>query len=248
MTLPVDASGKTHVEEGNFTGALSGVSANATNTRVTLSFTLNSAIGGLSAVTRTRVGTVPRANESIAADVTTDFFSSSFGSPLTAGPFASARGGANTVTLWPPAGQTVPTPPAPPSDVPVNLARGGHATASYQDGSLLAANAIDGNPSSRWSSDHSNDNNAWAQVDLGGAFAVSHVVLSWETAFARAYRVQVSDNGTQWTYVFSTTTGTGGTATVPVNRTTRYVRMQGVTPNTQWGYSLWEFEIYGTGR
>ncbi len=31
-----------------------------------------------------------------------------------------------------------------------------------------------------------------------------------------------------------------------VGRTTRYVRMQGVTPNTQWGYSLWEFEVYGT--
>ena len=23
--------------------------------------------------------------------------------------------------------------------------------------------------------------------------------------------------------------------------------MQGVTPNTQWGYSLWEFEVWGTG-
>ncbi|GGM45164.1 discoidin domain-containing protein [Dactylosporangium sucinum] len=132
---------------------------------------------------------------------------------------------------------------------PVNLARnaGARATASYQDGALTAANAIDGNSATRWSSDHSNDNNAWIQVDLGAAASVSSVTLSWETAYARGYKLQVSDNGTQWTDVYSTTTGDGGSDSVTVGRTTRYVRMQGVTPNTQWGYSLWEFEVRGTG-
>ncbi|GAB3828555.1 glycoside hydrolase N-terminal domain-containing protein [Dactylosporangium cerinum] len=131
----------------------------------------------------------------------------------------------------------------------VNLARNSaaRATASYQDGTLVAGNAIDGNGSTRWSSDHSNDNNAWISVDLGAAYPVTTVVLSWEAAYARAYKVQVSDNGTQWTDVSSTTTGDGGSDTVTVNRTTRHVRMQGVTPNTQWGYSLWEFEVYGEG-
>ncbi|WP_238018807.1 discoidin domain-containing protein [Dactylosporangium sp. AC04546] len=139
--------------------------------------------------------------------------------------------------------------PSAAADTPVNLARnaGASATASYQDGTLTAANAIDGNASTRWSSDHSNDNNAWIQVDLGTAAAVSTVTLSWETAYARGYKLQVSDNGTQWTDVFSTTTGDGGSDSVTVGRTTRYVRMQGVTPNTQWGYSLWEFEVWGTG-
>ncbi len=130
----------------------------------------------------------------------------------------------------------------------MNLSRnvGARAVASYQDGALVAANAIDGNPSSRWSSDHSNDNNAWIYVDLGGAYNVQQVVLSWETAYARGYKIQVSDNATSWTDAFTTTTGRGGNETVPVNRSTRYVRMQGVTPNTQWGYSLWEFEVWGT--
>ncbi|MET7396934.1 discoidin domain-containing protein [Dactylosporangium sp. NPDC005572] len=139
--------------------------------------------------------------------------------------------------------------PSAAADTPVNLARnaGASATASYQDGTLTAANAIDGNTSTRWSSDHSNDNNAWIQVDLGTAAAVSTVTLSWEAAYARGYKVQVSDNGTQWTDVYSTTTGDGGSDSVTVGRTTRYVRMQGVTPNTQWGYSLWEFEVWGTG-
>ncbi|GAA1501628.1 glycoside hydrolase N-terminal domain-containing protein [Dactylosporangium maewongense] len=139
--------------------------------------------------------------------------------------------------------------PSAAADTPVNLARdpGARATASYQDGALTAANAIDGNGATRWSSDHSNDNNAWITVDLGAAYPVTTAVLSWEAAYAKAYKVQVSDNGAQWTDVYSTTTGDGGSDTVTIGRTTRYVRMQGVTPNTQWGYSLWEFEVYGTG-
>jgi hypothetical protein len=229
---------------------VSNVQYTATNTQVQLNFTLNATgISGLTPVTRARVGVVPRANESIAADVTTDFFGGAINTGnVMAGPFAGAHNGANSFALWPPAGQTVPKPPAPPAGTPVNLSRNANAraVASYQDGTLTAANAIDGNASSRWSSDHSNDNNAWIYVDLGAASSVSSVVLSWETAYARAYKIQVSDTATSWTDVFSTTTGRGGSETVNVGRSARYVRMQGVTPNTQWGYSLYEFEVYGT--
>jgi hypothetical protein len=181
--------------------------------------------------------------------VNSDFFGNAIpATNVVAGPFANAHTGANSYTLWPPAGQVVPNPPAPPADQPVNLSRnaGARAVASYQDGTLVAANAIDGNPSSRWSSDHSNDNNAWIYVDLGGTYNVQQVALSWETAYAKGYKIQVSDNASTWTDVFSTTTGDGGSDTIAVNRSTRYVRMQGVTPNTQWGYSLWEFEVWGT--
>ncbi len=141
----------------------------------------------------------------------------------------------------------VKLPAALAADTPTNLAReaGARVTASYQDGALVATNATDGNGATRWSSDHSNDNNAWISVDLGAAYPLTNVILNWEAAYARAYKVQVSDNGTQWTDAYSTTTGDGGADTVAVNRTTRHVRMQGVTPNTQWGYSLWELEVWG---
>ncbi|MFG1811320.1 discoidin domain-containing protein [Streptomyces sp. NPDC049040] len=131
---------------------------------------------------------------------------------------------------------------------PVNLSRdpGAKATASYQDGTYTAANAIDGNASSRWSSDHSNDNSAWIQVDLGGQYNVTTAVLTWEAAYAKAYKVQVSDDGSHWTDTYSTTTGQGGTETVDVGKSARYVRMQGVTPNTPYGYSLYAFDVYGT--
>ncbi|MFG1811319.1 discoidin domain-containing protein [Streptomyces sp. NPDC049040] len=249
-TLPDSATDKTQVKEGNFTNVISNVHYTATTSQLSLNFDLNaSGISGLTPVTQSRVGVIPHANQSIAADVDTDFFGSPINSGnVMAGPFAAAHNGANSFTLWPPAGQTVPAPPAPPSGVPVNLSLnpGAKATASYQDGTYTAANAIDGNPSSRWSSDHSNDNSAWIQVDLGGQYNVTTAVLTWEAAYAKAYKVQVSDDGSHWTDTYSTTTGQGGTETVDVGKSARYVRMQGVTPNTPYGYSLYEFEVDGT--
>ncbi|MEU3980528.1 discoidin domain-containing protein [Streptomyces sp. NPDC026672] len=248
--LPDNTTDKTQVKEGNATGAVSNVQYTATNTRMKLSFDLDaSAIHGNTPVTQARVGTMPLANQRIAADVTTDFFGRPVATSDTmAGPFAAAHDGGNSFTLWPPAGQTVPTPPAPPAGTPVNLSLGAaaKATASYQDGDHLASAAVDGNGSSRWSSDHSNDPGAWIQVDLGAEYAVSTAVLNWEAAYGKAYKVQVSDDSTHWSDAYSTTSGQGGTETVGVNRNARYVRMQGVTPATQYGYSLWEFEIYGT--
>ncbi|GAA1007748.1 hypothetical protein Aple_071350 [Acrocarpospora pleiomorpha] len=246
-TLPTDATGKTHVKEGNSTGVLSGVQVAATNREVKLDFTLDATgISGLTPVTKARVGVIPLANESIAADVTTDFFGKPFSGM--AGPFAEAKNGGNSFTLWPPAGQTVPEPPAPPTDVPVNLSLNpdAKALASYEDTNLLAKYAIDGNGSSRWSSDHSNDPNAWIQVDLGDEYDVSKAVLSWEAAYAKSYKIQISGDGQQWEDVFSTTTGGGGVETVQIRKKARYVRMQGVLPQTPYGYSLYEFEIYGT--
>ncbi len=46
--------------------------------------------------------------------------------------------------------------------------------------------------------------------------------------------------------MYSTTTGTGGNQTVSVNGSGRYVRMYGTARATQYGYSLWEFQVYGT--
>ncbi|WP_083959109.1 discoidin domain-containing protein [Herbidospora mongoliensis] len=246
MTLPVDATGKTHVKEGN-SSPLSNVQVAATNKDVKLDFTLTGGTGNTPA-TRARVGVIPLANESIAADVTTDFFGKPFSG--VAGPFAEAAQGANSFTLWPPAGQTVPEPPAPPTDTPVNLSRNAaaKATASYEDGTYLAKNAIDGVASgaSRWSSDHSNDPNAWMQVDLGDTYDISRVVLQWEAAYGKSYKLQLSDDGEQWTDAFSTTAGTGSTESITVRKQARYVRMQGVLPQTAYGYSIYEFEIYGT--
>jgi beta-glucanase (GH16 family) len=72
-------------------------------------------------------------------------------------------------------------------------------------------------------------------------------VLQWDPAYATAYQLQVSDNGASWTTIYATTTGRGNREALTVNGTGRYVRMYGTARSNGYGYSLWEFQVYGTG-
>ncbi len=125
-----------------------------------------------------------------------------------------------------------------------NIALGHPTTASSTESvAFPAASATDGNNGTRWSSAFSDPQ--WVQVDLGASRSVCKVVLNWETAYGKAFQIQTSANGTSWTPIYSTTTGTGGTQTLGVSGTGRYIRMYGTTRSTQYGYSLWEFQVFG---
>src|SRR3984957_8669859 len=125
------------------------------------------------------------------------------------------------------------------------LSQGQPATASsVQSASYPASAAVDGNTGTRWSSAFSDPQ--WLQVDLGSSASITQVVLQWEAAYATAFQTQTSSDGTNWTTIYSTTTGTGGTQTLNVTGTGRYVRMYGTARATAYGYSLWEFQVYGS--
>jgi hypothetical protein len=126
------------------------------------------------------------------------------------------------------------------------LSQGKPATASStENAGTPASAAFDGDAGTRWSSAASDPQ--WIQVDLGSSQSISQVILNWETAYAKSFKIQTSDDGTTWTDVYSTTTGAGGVQTLAVNGSGRYVRMSGTVRATQWGYSLWEFQVYGAG-
>ena len=55
------------------------------------------------------------------------------------------------------------------------------------------ANATDGNPGTRWSSEYEDDQ--WIQVDLGSPSAFDRVAIVWEAAYPKTYVIQVSDDG-----------------------------------------------------
>src|SRR3954452_11775473 len=90
------------------------------------------------------------------------------------------------------------------------LSQGNPATASSTAtaGAYLASEAVDGNAGTRWASAFSDPQ--WLQVDLGSTQAITRVELNWETAAAKAFQIQVSDNASSWTSIYSTTTATGG--------------------------------------
>ncbi|MEV5754002.1 discoidin domain-containing protein [Actinoallomurus sp. NPDC052308] len=125
------------------------------------------------------------------------------------------------------------------------LSQGKPATASsVESAGTPASAAVDGDTGTRWSSAFSDPQ--WLQVDLGASATVSQVVLTWETAYATAFQIQVSDDAATWRTVYSTTSGTGGKQTLDVSGTGRYVRIYGTARATGYGYSLWEFQVYGT--
>ncbi|MFS8104129.1 penicillin acylase family protein [Lentzea alba] len=127
-----------------------------------------------------------------------------------------------------------------------NLAARGTASASSHEtgwNTLPPAHVLDANPLSRWASDWSD--NQWIQVDLGSVQRVGRAVLHWESAFGTAYRIELSDDGTTWRNVFSTSAGDGGEDVVAFAvQEARYLRMTGTQRATRYGYSLYELEVY----
>ena len=127
-----------------------------------------------------------------------------------------------------------------------NLALNKPAVATTTQAGLALANINDGNTTTRWSSD-------WTDVqavtiDLQASYTISKVVLNWEGACGKNYTVDVSADNVTWTTIYTTTTGNGGIVTISPTTTAtgRYIRMNGTVRATGWGYSIWEFEVYGT--
>ncbi|WP_421673772.1 discoidin domain-containing protein [Streptomyces cyaneofuscatus] len=127
---------------------------------------------------------------------------------------------------------------------PVLLSQGKPVTASSEENyGTPATAAVDGNANTRWSSAASDPQ--WIRVDLGATTRLSQVVLDWETAYGKGYRIELSTNGSTWSTAYQTTTGDGGTDTLNISGEARYVRVYGTARGTGYGFSLWEFKVYG---
>lgn len=131
-----------------------------------------------------------------------------------------------------------------------NLALNKPAFASSIEGTgFEAGKAFDGNQVSRWASNEGTDPE-WIYVDLGSTRSVSGVKLKWEDAYAIQFKIQVSSDagGTpvHWTDAATISNGDGGEDEITFTpQNARYVRMYGIQRGTPYGYSLYEFEVYG---
>ena len=114
---------------------------------------------------------------------------------------------------------------------------------SLESANFPAGAIVDGDPTTRWASVQNNDPQ-WIQIDLGAGATISQVELDWEVAYASAYQLQTSNDGTTWTSIYSTTTSTGGNQVLNVTGAGRYLRVYGTARGTQYGYSLYEFGVY----
>ncbi|MER5963364.1 glycosyl hydrolase family 8 [Streptomyces sp. NPDC002057] len=134
-------------------------------------------------------------------------------------------------------------PQAQAADGPVSTGKA--VTASSVETSAFGAGlAVDGNAATRWASLEGVDPQ-WIRIDLGAVHTISRVKLNWEDAYGKTYKIQTSTDGSTWSDVYSTTAGDGATDDLTVSGSGRYVRMHGTGRGTPYGYSLWEFEVYG---
>jgi hypothetical protein len=128
----------------------------------------------------------------------------------------------------------------------LNLALNKPIYASTIESSSLSQNfANDGNYTTRWSSTYADPQ--YIVVDLGATYNISRVKITWETAYGKNYQIQFSNNNSTWstattvnnnTSLVNNITGLSGTA--------RYVKMYGYARGTNYGYSIYELEVYGT--
>ena len=134
-----------------------------------------------------------------------------------------------------------------------NLALNKKATASsvykldgveYPD--FIPEKAFDGDPFTRWTSEYTDPQ--WIMVDLGDVYQIDLVILCWEYAAGKAYTIDVSVDSLTWNSVFSTTEGIfmeiKNILFDPCQA--RYVRMNGTERVSNFGYSLYEFQVFNS--
>jgi hypothetical protein len=137
----------------------------------------------------------------------------------------------------------------------LNLAQNKYTFASSQESGNFPINAAtDGDSRTRWSSEF--NDGQYLGVDLGTVQSIDRVRITWEAASGRDFLLQVSSDGLSWTTVKTVTannpTDRGGYylneyTDLNANGTSigRYVRFYGSARNTSFGYSIYEFEVFG---
>ncbi|NJC88291.1 MAG: hypothetical protein FIB02_07125 [Desulfuromonas sp.] len=127
--------------------------------------------------------------------------------------------------------------------IPTNLALNKTASATRYESGYEAAKAVDGSTSSYWwaksTSTHS------IKVDLGSSTSIAKVSIAWGSYYAKSYQVEVSTDGSNWTQVASTTSGSGGTPEHSFTaRTVRYVRVVCSNASSSNGYVIKELSVF----
>jgi hypothetical protein len=106
----------------------------------------------------------------------------------------------------------------------------------------------DGDETTRWAS--AARNQEWVYVDLGSREAIRGVRVNWEQAYARVYKIQVSDDARNWRDAHTVNDGREGARDITFadDAEGRYVRIYGAERGSSWGFSLWDLKIYGAAK
>ena len=118
---------------------------------------------------------------------------------------------------------------------------------SYAANDVLPKYVVDGKEDTRWAASSTPINkNDCITIDLGDVYIINQVSLLWESSYAKEYKIQGSLNGKDYFDIYHQKEGKGKRENIYFdNQVVRYVRMQGIETSLNYGYSIYEFEIYG---
>ena len=124
-----------------------------------------------------------------------------------------------------------------------NLALGKYVTVSSVESlDYVGDNAVDGDYGTRWSSKFSDPQ--YIIIDLGSVQKFNTIRIVWETAYGKDYVIEVSDDDSNWNQIVKQTSGNGNIEKWSVDASARYIKLTGTKRGTQYGYSIYEFEVY----
>lgn len=112
-----------------------------------------------------------------------------------------------------------------------------------------ADKAIDSDIGTRWASAQKVDPSGLT-IDLGQIINLKQINIIWETASAREYDIEVSSDGQTFTRIAEERDGISynyknDTMILDKMVNARYIRINGTSRNTEYGYSIWDIAVYG---
>lgn len=130
-----------------------------------------------------------------------------------------------------------------------NLALRKPASASSYNGESLPSLAVDGNSQTRWESNHGLDGQ-WIELDLLEPFNITNFIVNWEAAMAAAYHIEASVDGSFWRTIYTNPNNSSllNKIELPIEEPARYLRLVCDRRATDYGVSIWEWEVFGSSR
>ncbi|MCR5890896.1 discoidin domain-containing protein [Hymenobacter sp. J193] len=126
-----------------------------------------------------------------------------------------------------------------------NLAYQRPVTVSSTEAPNEARFAVDGDPTTRWSSFYADPQEL--VVDLGATYLLSYLTILWETALGKDFELLASTDQTTWTSLRKVAGNTSlFNEYTDLNASARYLKLRGTARGTAYGFSIRELAVYGS--
>jgi len=126
-----------------------------------------------------------------------------------------------------------------------NVAVGKTAIALTTASGFPASNAVDGTTNTKWTSTAHDVDSIY--VDLGAVYNICKIAINWDpSGYGKDFDLKISQDGVNWTTVSSVRGNSAVYNESNGSVSARFVNMRGITRGTTNGYSITEFQVFGS--